>query len=81
MNEEEKKQLKELLLNAIEAHKQQQAAKLALEQARASFGYAKLYCDEARLINLDGQIWSVTVPFPRGNSTGTIAVESLGDCL
>lgn len=81
MNDSQKKQLKDLLLNAIEAHKQLQAAKQNLEQARASFGYAKLYCDEARLINIDGQVWSVTVPFPRGNSTGTITVESLGDCL
>ena len=88
MNESQKKELRELLLGAIDAHKALQTAKQNLEQARARFGYAKLYCNEPRLINVDGQIWSVTVPFPyrdhddeQGVITGVITVESLGDCL
>jgi hypothetical protein len=85
MTESQKTELRELLLGAIDAHKQLEIAKQNLEQARARFGYAKLYCNEPRLISVDGQIWSVTVPFPYGDRDdeqgGTIAIESLGDCL
>jgi hypothetical protein len=84
MNESQKKELRELLLSAIDTYKALQIAKQNLEQARARFGYAKLYCNEPRLINVDGQIWSVTVPFPyrdHDDEQGVITVESLGDCL
>lgn len=84
MNDAKKNELRELLLGAIDAHKALQLAKQDLEQARARFGYAKLYCNEPRLISVDGQIWSVTVPFPyhdHSDEQGAITVESLGDCL
>lgn len=82
MSESQKETLRALLLGAINAHKQLQVAKQNLEQARARFGYEKLYCNEPRLIAVDGQIWSVTVPFLYGdNEKGVITVELLGDCL
>jgi regulatory protein YycI of two-component signal transduction system YycFG len=84
MTESDKTKLKGLLLDAIDAHKKLQDAKQNMEQARARFGYAKLYDDEARFINVDGEIWSVTVPFPysdHGDELGRITVELLGDCL
>jgi hypothetical protein len=84
MTEHQKTQLRELLLDAIDAHKKLQEAKQNLEQARARFGYAKMYCDEPRLINVDGEVWSVTVPFPyfdHDDEQGVITVESLGACL
>jgi hypothetical protein len=85
MTEQQKIKLRGLLLDAIDAYQKLQEAEKNLEQARAAFGYSKLYDNEPRLINIDGKIWSVTVPFPYGDRDdeqgGTIAIESLGDCL
>ena len=88
MNDTEKAKLRELLLTAIDAFKKLQEAETKLEQARAAFGYAKLYKDEPRIINVDGQLWGVTVPFPRndyddhdGEKKGTILFDKLGDFL
>ena len=86
MNDTKKAELRELLLTAIDAYKKLQEAETKLEQARAAFGYAKLYRDEPRIINVDGQLWSVTVPFPRSDDydneeKGTILFDVLGDFL
>ena len=86
MNEQQKNKLRELLLNAIDAYQKLEEAKKNLEQSRAAFGWAKLYDNEPRLINIDGQIWSVTVPFPNSDyeedtGRGIIVFENLGKAL
>ena len=84
MNDIQKTKLRELLLTAIDAYKKLQEAETKLEQARAAFGYAKLYSDEPRIVNVDGQLWGVTVPFPRNDDEeekGTILFDVLGDFL
>ena len=88
MNDTEKTKLRELLLTAIDAYKKLQESEIKLEQARAAFGYAKLYSCEPRIINVDGQLWGVTVPFPcndydddDGKKKGTILFDVLGDFL
>jgi len=79
--------LKELIESAIAAHKALELAQQNLETARKEFGYAKLYSDEPRLINVDGEVWSVTVPFPSGSSYdddvkwGTIRCEVVGKLI
>ena len=86
MNDTEKHKLRELLLEAIAAYKNLELAKEKLEAARAAFGYAKLYKNEPRLINIDGILWGVTVPFPRNPDDyeddkfkGSIIFDILGD--
>ena len=80
MSDQEKIKLRELLLNAIEAYKQLELAKEMVEQSRAKFGYAKLYSDEPRFIEVDGKIWSVTVPFPTDDDhVKNISFAVLGD--
>ena len=87
MNDTKKAELRELLLTAIDAYKKLQEAETKLEQARAAFGYAKLYENEPRIINVDGQLWGVTVPFPTNRDDddnekkGTILFNVLGDFL
>jgi len=84
MNDTEKHKLRALLLEAIAAYKNLELAKEKLEAARAAFGYAKLYKNEPRLINVDGILWGVTVPFPHNDydddkSKGSIIFDILGD--
>ena len=86
MNDTKKAELRELLLTAIDAYKKLQEAETKLEKARAAFGYAKLYKDEPRIINVDGQLWGVTIPFPPnrdddGEKKGSILFDLLGDFL
>ena len=67
------KKLKQLLLDAIDVHK--------------AFGYAEAYQDDPRFITIDGELWSVTVPYPDRDkyrdeySGGDIIIKKLGDCL
>ena len=83
MTEQEKNKLRELLLNAVDAYKQLKKAKEDLEEARLRFGYAKLYSDEPRFIEIDGKLWKVFVPFPPtrydDDDKGSISFEILGD--
>ena len=87
--EQEETKLRSLLLKAIDAYKDLEEAKKKLESARADFGYAKLYKNEPRLINVDGVLWEVTVPFPRNREDyddcepeqGTISFKVLGKFL
>jgi hypothetical protein len=83
MNEQQKTKLRQLLLDAIDAYQKLQEAEKNLELARAAFGYSKLYDNEPRLINIDGKLWKVTVPFPcdRQDVKGVIKFECLGDFL
>ncbi len=62
-----------------------------MPRARAAFGWSKLYRDEPRIINVDGKLWKVTVPFPRNRqddydyedpddlTNGVITFEVLGE--